>query len=398
MKILAIETSCDETAVSILKAEGDISDPRFSSLADVTLSQTEIHSQYGGVFPSLAKREHAKNIVPLLEKTLKEVEVTSQDKTGSQLNISKNELTELFTHEDGLAENIYNFLKKTPIPEIDAIAVTYGPGLEPALWVGINTAKALSKAWNKPVLAVNHLEGHIASTLFNKAQNKENSPLPELPALALIISGGHTELINIKKWGEYQFLGGTVDDAVGEAFDKVARMLDLPYPGGPPLSKLAAKSRKDNKENPFVFPRPMKHSDDLNFSFSGLKTAVLYKIKEKGNITEEEKAFIARAFEDAVADVLGSKMKKAIEASNSRSVLVCGGVSANKYLRESFKEVEQETGKKLFIPDAYLSTDNACMIAVAGFVVQQTRKEDVLDVKEAKHLKAKGVIKLGDHN
>lgn len=393
MKILAIETSCDETAISILKASGSIEKPNFKPLADLVLSQIDIHSQYGGVFPALAKREHAKNIIPLIKEALKKANLSSKKITVTES--LKKDFDEIFTHEEELTKKTLDFLEKAGTPDIDIIAVTYGPGLEPALWVGINTAKALSKAWNKPVVAVNHLEGHIASVLFNKQQNEEKNQ-PKLPTLALVISGGHTELIGIEKWGEYKFLGGTVDDAVGEAYDKVARMLDLPYPGGPPLSKLAHKARDSKKENPFTFPRPMQNSGDLNLSFSGLKTAVLYTVKKQTDISKEQKTFIASAFEDAVADVLTLKIKKAIKKYNYQSLIVCGGVSANNFLRNRFQDLAEKINLPLFIPDINLSTDNAFMISLAGFLNIKTNSSNVLkDQKKIKELRAEGNLRLG---
>ncbi len=393
MKILAIETSCDETAISILKASGSIEKPNFKPLADLVLSQIDIHSQYGGVFPALAKREHAKNIIPLIKEALKKANLSSKKITVTES--LKKDFDEIFTHEEELTKKTLDFLEKAGTPDIDIIAVTYGPGLEPALWVGINTAKALSKAWNKPVVAVNHLEGHIASVLFNKQQNEEKNQ-PKLPTLALVISGGHTELIGIEKWGEYKFLGGTVDDAVGEAYDKVARMLDLPYPGGPPLSKLAHKARDSKKENPFTFPRPMQNSGDLNLSFSGLKTAVLYTVKKQTDISKEQKTFIASAFEDAVADVLTLKTKKAIKKYNYQSLIVCGGVSANNFLRNRFQDLAEKINLPLFIPDINLSTDNAFMISLAGFLNIKANSSNVLkDQEKIVKLKAEGNLRLG---
>lgn len=393
MKILAIETSCDETAISIINAEGGLSNPKLSVLSDVVLSQIEIHSKYGGVFPALAKREHAKNIIPLLKEALVEANLFS--KNDSMSEIPEKETRKIFSHEKDLVEDMLDFLKNTAPPNIDAIAVTYGPGLEPALWVGINTAKTLSLAWNKPIIPVNHLEGHIASVLLNKGQNEEIKR-PQMPSLALIISGGHTELIKIEDWGKYEFLGGTVDDAVGEAFDKVARMLDLPYPGGPPLSKMAEKARQTEMNNPFVFPRPMKHSGDLNFSFSGLKTSVLYTIKKQESVSEKEKQFIACAFEEAVADILVDKTKKALEEGSYGAIIVSGGVSANSFIRRSFQELERDTDIPLLIPDLSLSTDNACMIALAGFLILKTRMETIItDSKNLKKLNAEGNLKIG---
>lgn len=393
MKILAIETSCDETAVSILYAEGEILDPRFSFLADITLSQIDIHSQYGGVFPSLAKREHSNNIIPLLKKALTEANIDSK-KTKVTKSL-KDLFSDIFTHEKGLDKTVSDFIEEYGIPDIDVIAVTNRPGLEPALWVGVNVAKALSISWNKPLIPINHLEGHITSVLFNTKHNRENKP-PETPSLALIISGGHTECINVQKWGVYQYLGGTVDDAVGEAFDKVARMLDLPYPGGPHLSELAQKSREKKEENPYTFPRPMKDSGDLNFSFSGLKTAVLYSIRGK-KLTEREKEFVAEAFEDAVVDTLKIKVKKALREGDFKSLILCGGVSANQHIRSQFQDMAHELSIPLLIPDPHLSTDNASMIAITGFMVLKTRPHEIIEKeKDILELKALGNVSLED--
>jgi len=237
MIILGIETSCDETAVSIVEANGDLENLDFKVLGSVINSQTQIHNEYGGIVPNLAKREHQKNLPIVLSQALKEASF------GDELK------------------------------GVDLIAVTVGPGLEPALWTGINFAEDLSKKLNIPIIPANHLEGHIASVLFNK--NKI-----EFPAIALLISGGHTELALLKSWKEKEKLGETQDDAVGEAFDKVARILGLPYPGGPEISRLAEEAREKNIKSEKEFPRPMIHSKDFNFSFSGLKTAVLYYVKK----------------------------------------------------------------------------------------------------------------------
>ena len=266
MVILGIETSCDETAVSIIEGTGTKESPLFRVLSNLVLSQIAIHEKYGGVFPMLAKREHTANIAPLIEKALEEakipankVEINEENKMAAQ---------KILEREPGLAEKLIT-LAETGRPNIDQIAVTYGPGLEPALWVGLNAAKALGTLWNIPVMPMNHMEGHIASVLVGA----EKSIV--FPAIALLISGGHTELVLVKNWTEYEIIGETKDDAVGEAFDKVARMLGLPYPGGPEISRRAAGLRvqkmaaKNQPENPFNFPRPMLHSGDYNFSFSG---------------------------------------------------------------------------------------------------------------------------------
>ena len=261
MKILSIETSCDETAVALLEVTGALEQPEIKVLGNTLLSQVALHEQYGGVYPNLAKREHQKNLPPLLEETLKQA-----------------------------GETLDN-------PAIDCIAVTTGPGLEPALWVGITFAEELGKRWNKSVIPVNHMEGHVFSVLYNL-----DKPI-QLPALALLVSGGHTELVHIKNFGNYEILGRTQDDAVGEAFDKVARMLGLSYPGGPKVSKLAAAAREKGVDPGFKLPRPMLHSKDLNFSFSGLKTAVLYKLKTLENLDDDMREKMSLAFEDAVVEV-----------------------------------------------------------------------------------------------
>src|SRR3990170_2966032 len=272
MKILSIETSCDDTGITIVEATGSIKNASFKVLADSANSQIKIHIPYGGVFPMLAKREHMKNLPILLEQVLKESKLEKKEKP------------------------------------VDAIAVTYGPGLEPALWVGITFAQELAKKWNVPVIPVNHMEGHIFS-VFAKRKRFSISNF-QFPMLALLVSGGHTQLILSKKWTQYEIIGETLDDAVGEAFDKVARMLGLSYPGGPEISKLAQKAReytlisKEVATKLYRLPRPMLKSETCDFSFSGLKTAVLYMLKKISNITDEKKKKIALEFEDAVTEVL----------------------------------------------------------------------------------------------
>jgi N6-L-threonylcarbamoyladenine synthase len=348
MKILAIETSCDETAVALVEVRGALEKPEIKVLGNALLSQIELHEQYGGVYPNLAKREHQKNLPPLLEKTLEEA-----------------------------GENKEN-------PDIDYIAVTAGPGLEPALWVGINFAEELGRKWEKPVVAINHMEGHIYSVLYRTESNPKSTL--ELPALALLVSGGHTQLVEIKDFGQYNILGETRDDAVGEAFDKAARMLGLPYPGGPQISKLAEISRKTKKEVDFKLPRPMLHSKNLDFSFSGLKTAVLYKIKAEeteNKIDDEFRQDMARAFEDAAVEVLVEKTREALErleelGEQTKTLIVAGGVAANLHLtREIEKLVTQFPNLTLRLPIRLLTTDNAIMIALAAFV-KITNKPEIL--------------------
>ena len=368
MKILAIETSCDETAISILTAEGDESFATFTILGDNILSQVVLHQKYGGVYPSLAKREHAKNLVPILEQTLKDAE--SYMPKASQVDEKlKQELKLLLTREPELFEQIIVFLENTQKPDFDTIVVTHGPGLEPALWVGINFAKALSRAWNIPTIHINHMEGHIFSGLLKKTEEEKYAiEAVAFPVLALLISGGHTELVLMKNWGSYNIIGSTRDDAVGEAFDKVARLLSLPYPGGPQISKLAEEARNGNLSLEEPLPRPMLNSLNYDFSFSGLKTAVLYRVKDTV-LDDALKKKIAREFEESAVEVLTKKSLRAIEEYGVQTLVIGGGVSANTYLRSELKrEVEEKYPYLAFhIPEQNLTTDNAIMIGIAGY-------------------------------
>lgn len=368
MKILAIETSCDETAVAILECSGDEKSAHFKVLGNALLSQIEIHKPYGGVFPALAKREHAKNLVPILEAALEEAELLREDTQALPAEMHAT-LTTLLEREPGLGEQLFDFTSECEVPDIDAIAVTAGPGLEPALWVGLNFAKALSLVWQKPLVAVNHMEGHILSALAHEEDGNLCIKDVEMPVLALLISGGHTELVLMREWLQYELIGQTRDDAVGEAFDKVARMLELPYPGGPEVSKLAEIARGENLENAFTLPRPMIHENSCDFSFAGLKTAVLNLLKERGDITEEDKKHIAHEFENAVGDVLWKKTARALEETGAATLVIGGGVSANTHIRRVFrKEIASEHSHvDLRIPAAALTTDNAIMIALSGY-------------------------------
>ena len=375
MIILAIETSCDETAIAILEAEGDAHDTRFRILGNALLSQIDIHREYGGVFPALAKREHAKNIVPILEAALEEAELLHED-TQAIPEDTRDKIAAILSREPELAEAFFDFVSECEPPAIDAIAVTTGPGLEPALWVGINFAKALALLWNKPLVSVNHMEGHIMAALASEDARSQGQILEiknvELPVLALLISGGHTELVLMKEWLTYSLVGQTRDDAVGEAFDKVARMLGLPYPGGPEISRLAELVRTSPLEGPtpqFVLPRPMLGDATCDFSFSGLKTAVLYLLKKNPEMSEHEKQYVAHEFENAVTEVLWKKTARALEETGARTLVIGGGVSANKHIRRTFTEkIHEDFGSvTLCIPSAPLTTDNAVMIALAGF-------------------------------
>ncbi len=374
MKILSIETSCDETAVSILEGTQEGENTHFKVLGNALLSQIDIHKEYGGVFPMLAKRAHAANIVPLLSASLEEAELLRED-TQSIPEELRTQIAEVLAREPELTEAFFAFITEAEVPDIDAIAVTYGPGLAPALWVGVNFARALSLAWNKPIVGVNHLEGHILSSLLTPEENDEYTlTQPPLPLLSLVISGGHTELVLTKQWTagntrlSYERIGETRDDAVGEAYDKVARMMELSYPGGPLISKLADEARTANLPTPHTLPRPMKETNDFDFSFSGLKTAVLYLIKKMDVLTEDDKRTIARAFEDAVADVLWTKAERAMEATDAKSLLLAGGVSANDNLRRVFVEKgERYPDVRVYIPERSLTGDNAIMIGIAGY-------------------------------
>ena len=363
MNILSIETSCDETAVSIIEALGDFPDAKYEVLGNALFSQIEIHREYGGVFPSLAKREHAQTIVPMLEKAIQQANIPLAPH-AELFPEQKEHVQKLLEREPGLAEQLLSFYERYNTSAVEMIAVTAGPGLEPALWVGVNFAKALSYIWNVPVVAVNHMEGHVLASIFD---GKRLATL-KFPAVSLLISGGHTELIKMSDWSQYEKIGQTRDDAVGEAFDKVARLIGLPYPGGPEISRLAAEAREANLP-PFKadLPRPMLKSDDFDFSFSGLKTSVRYAVEDK-DLSESDKRALARDFEDAVTEVLLNKTAKAVAEQNIQSLILGGGVSANTYIRSQFEKYfsKEHPDLDLYLPDPKLSTDNSIMIALAG--------------------------------
>lgn len=386
MTILAIETSCDETAVSLVSVEGDVPHATYTIRGNALFSQVDIHRDFGGVFPSVAKREHIKIITPLFEKVLGDAELLSA-RTNTLEEIDEAAIAHLTEREPELADALRGFYTSYHAPQIDYIAVTSGPGLEPALWVGVNFARAVAKLYNIPVIPVNHMEGHVYASLFDG----ERLAAPAFPLLALLISGGHTELVVMHDWGKYEKVGQTRDDAVGEAFDKVARLMDLPYPGGPEISRLADRARTDNLPLFAPLPRPMLDSGDLDFSLSGLKTAVRYAIGER-KLTDEEKASLAREFEDAVADVLVAKTASAIEAYGIKSFLVGGGVAANRYIRERFSALcsSEYPDITFHTPAEGLSTDNSIMIALAG----STHIEHALTPAEADTIRASGCRSL----
>ncbi len=382
MRILSIETSADETGVSVVTATGDFPDATYTVEGDALFSQTDLHNEYGGIYPMMAKREHAKTLPLMLHKALRNAgHLTEEVSSLPQETIEA--LTVLLQREPELTDAIINFFSTYKRPDIDVIGVTAGPGLEPTLWVGINFAKALALVWNLPIVPVNHMEGHLLVSLYDG----ERIPDVQFPALGLLISGGHTEIDLMSGWNQYQRIGETRDDAIGEAFDKVARMIGLPYPGGPEISKLAQMAReRGDSEKPFVtLPRPMLNSGDLDFSFSGIKTAVRYAVADK-ELSEADKQSIALEFETAVTEVLIHKMKAAVEAHNAQAIIIGGGVSANQYIRDECTHVFslEYPDVNLYIPERAQATDNAIMIALAAHAHKNslyTSTEDINSIK-----------------
>lgn len=370
MIILSIETSCDETAVAIIKRSRGKS-VRFEILSNKILSQIDLHTQYGGVFPMLAKREHAKALTQMIAEALDEANLLNERANVFHLPMSqKNHLKKILEKEPEMLKAMTILFEGIQKPNIDAIAITTGPGLEPALWVGVNAAMAIQTIWNIPLYPINHMEGHIIASLLKEEKSNYEISKIEYPACALLISGGHTEIVRISKQRNYKIIGHTRDDAIGEAFDKVARMLSLPYPGGPQISTLAEKARNEGiiASEELRLPRPMINSKDLFMSFSGLKTAVMVRLKKYENISEEIKKMISLEFENSVTDVLTIKIKQAIYETRAKTLIVGGGVSANKHIRKSLQELTNEEGVTLYIPEKDLSTDNGLMIAATGLI------------------------------
>src|SRR3989338_1534630 len=392
MKILAIETSCDDTGIAIIEAEG-AKTPVFKVLSNIVSSQ-QIHANYGGIFPMMAKREHQTNLVPVLTQSLKESRllktVLSSLRGGAPRGARRRGNLEVIKRilekENTLFESVKEFLETHQKPDIDAIAITHGPGLEPCLWVGVNFAKALSCAWDIPVIPVNHIEAHILVNFLPKIKENPKSqilnPKQLFPAVSLVVSGGHTQLILVKKIGDYKIIGETRDDAAGECFDKCARILNLGYPGGPIISKIASEQLliRENKQlvNKIQLPRPMINSKDYDFSFSGLKTAVLYTVrdKQKGRPTDRSMGLnkeliqeMCAEIQDAVCDVLIKKTLQAAKDFKAKTIILGGGVSANQELRKQFKLriKNNESRVNFLVPPKELSTDNGLMIAVAGY-------------------------------
>jgi N6-L-threonylcarbamoyladenine synthase len=370
MILLSIETSCDETAVCIVKRIRGKS-IRFEVLSHKVLSQVDLHAQYGGVFPALAKREHAKALTQLIAECLAEADLLVERTNDYHIpQPERKKLEALLEREPEMLTAMKVMFEGIKKPSVDAIAVTMGPGLEPALWVGINGALALNTIWDIPVYPINHMEGHVVASVLSHSGDAYEIPELEFPVCALLISGGHTELVRISKWRSYKVIGKTKDDAVGEAFDKVARLLDLSYPGGPQISKVAEHARKEGiiVDEDLRLPRPMLHSGDLHFSLSGLKTAVLTRVNKRKPLDERTKKMIALEFENAVTDVLVAKVRQAMYETRARTLIIGGGVSANTHIRFALKELSEAEGFELFVPDRSLSTDNGLMIASTGLL------------------------------
>jgi len=391
MLILSIETSCDETALSLIEATGEFPHATYEIHGDAIWSQIDIHKEYGGVFPAIAKREHAATIVPLLEKVFTEADKLESSPPSDLSTQTEEQIKTLLEREPGLAEQLLTFYKTHGAQEIQLIAVTNGPGLEPALWVGVNFARALAILWDVVVVGVNHMEGHILASVYDSDLDDQLSDIT-FPAIALLISGGHTELIHMSNWGTYEKIGQTRDDAVGEAYDKVARLIGIPYPGGPEVAKRAEIARKAKLPQYADLPSPMLHSKDLDFSFSGLKTAVRYAIQEK-ELTEDEKQALCRDFEDAVTAVLQKKTFSAIEEYGAKTLIVGGGVSANQHIKRTLeaKLLTDYGDVTSYFPQPGLSTDNSIMIALSG----HARAKNALAPKGSDVIRADGNRSLG---
>ena len=345
MKIIAIETSCDDTGIAILKQ-----DKKIKVLADFLSSQNDIHATYGGIHPSIAKREHAKNIFSVFFSALKKAHLLKKGTT--KIHPETEIILERYPE---LLEELKAFFSKYKKPDLQKIAVTVGPGLEPCLYVGINFAKAIALNWDLPLIPVNHLEAHI---LVNFIEKKEENIFP---ALALILSGGNTKMFLIEEIGKYKELGSTRDDAIGECFDKAARLLNLPYPGGIEIAKRAKKVKKSQ----FKLPRPMLHSNDYDFSFSGLKTALFYELKGK-TLDKNEVNEMCFEIENAIKEVVVKKTERAIKEFPLNSILIGGGVSSNKSIQKALKDLAKKNKLKLLIPK--YTTDNAVMIGVSAIL------------------------------
>ena len=383
-KILAIETSCDETSIAILEMQGTFPDNDVIVHSHIIASQASLHAEYGGVYPDLAKKEHTKNLPIVLEQSLREsglfiAKTSSKILENLRMKIVRWRLKKLFEREPAMFEKTWEIISSIKKPDIDAVMVTYGPGLTPALWTGINFAKGLSMTWNIPVIPTHHMKGHIWS-IFATGRNFKLYR-PSFPLLVLLVSGGHTQLVLVRDFDNYELLGETLDDAVGEAFDKVARDLNLPYPGGPHIEKIAAEYVPDKKSEKIKLPRPMMNTEDYNLSFSGLKTAVHYLVrdleKKHGSIFEKKPllAQIAHEFQSAVTDVLIKKTARAIENYQPTELIIAGGVSANKHIAQAFEKMGKQYDVKITLPPRELTGDNALMIGIAGWIETHVQKK-----------------------
>lgn len=353
MKILAIETSCDETGIALVEAKKVGDSFVFKTHKAMLLSQAALHAEYGGVYPNLAKREHEKNL-PILYREFADL-------------------------------------------ACDAVAVTHGPGLEPALWQGVEFAKRVAAERGVPLLPVNHMEGHLISSLVQKEHTNKLEFVSvlqnvQLPVLALLISGGHTEFVVMNEWFNYRVIGQTLDDAVGEAYDKVARMLGLSYPGGPEISKFATRSRERQGESTIKLPRPMLQSGTCDVSFSGLKTAALYSLRGL-ELSDEQKEDFAAEFEEAVGDVFVQKTRQALESTAAQTFVIGGGVAANTYLRERLQQLisDEFPDVEFRLPELAITGDNAIMIAQCALARALSGKNDAADST----LRAVGNLSIG---
>ena len=341
MRVLGIETSCDDTGVAVYDSERGL-------LAHRLYSQVSLHLDYGGVVPELASRDHIRKLLPLIRAVLDEAATAPALMTGRETEGSRASFSARGPRLGPIGEAGYC--------PIDGIAYTAGPGLAGALLVGAAVGQGLAAAWNVPAVAVHHMEGHLLSPML------EPDP-PGVPFTALLVSGGHTLLADIEGVGCYRVLGESVDDAVGEAFDKVAKLLGLGYPGGPAIAQAALQG----KSGQFHFPRPMTERPGLDFSFSGLKTAVVVALKKR-TLDAQTIADVAFAFEEAAVDTLVIKCKRALAATNHERLVVAGGVSANQKLRARLQQLADEENLKVYFPRPEFSTDNGAMIAYVGWL------------------------------
>ncbi len=360
MIILSIETSCDDTGVALVKK----TQKGIEVLASTIASQEEVHKKWGGVYPTEAKREHEKNLFPSFRVVLEKAGFIKAGSTKEPENINK-----VLSRETSLRESLKDFFRHNKLKKIDTVAVTVGPGLEPCLFVGVNFAKALSSYLNIPIIPVNHIKAHIMYFLLDKKKM-------DFPVLALIISGGHTELVLVNSLSSFQLIGKTRDDAAGECLDKTARILGLGYPGGPLISKAGEMAEEEcNKKLNIKLPRPMKYSNNFDFSFSGLKTAVLYDYRKRSQKEQTDIRYIscmAKEIECAIIDVLLHKLKKAIKKYNIKTVVFGGGVTANKRLRKEAENIKEDIADvKIIFPTISHATDNAEIIGIAACVEEK---------------------------